>query len=1281
MTRAPDDPRDEELLAELFDQLLQDILEGRTPDLEAIHPDRPELRERIARTWRLACSVAGRREPSRPVLGGYEIVRELGHGGMGTVYLARHVSLQRDVAIKVLPRSLAMSPEAKRRFLEEARALAQIRHENVVHIHRIVDHAEMLAFEMEFVAGPSLQTLLARLRATARPFALESLATALGAPIDDGARSTVEWFVRLFIRLARALDVVHAHGIVHRDIKPSNVLLRPDGSPTLADFGLALHADLDGARTRFAGTPVYAAPERLRGGDAGLDARADVYSLGVTLYEALSTSPPFDGASTQDVLRRMETGAAPPLRERSPHVPRDLAVVVHKAMDPDPRHRYVSAAAFADDLERLLALQPIEAAPTGPLRRAWRFALRNRRLFAAAAAGALAVAGLVWPMAAHAASAREAVAVAAAERADARRLLLSSEALPHAWATDGPTRRAVRRSDAEDARLQALQAAVASYDRALVASPTDPMLRAERAAVAAAAALAADDAARGADARAALGPLAQRAHDTLAAHRPIALPADAIAAAAPTDRFSAGLLAFLHGDDETLATAWSGLPSPWNNDPFTDACMALAAAAAGAPEHAYPRLFHAARNFPDASALAFGLADAALAGGDVALARQWLAQAPAPTSAAAVATAELLRLDLAAAAGDREEATRGYRKRVAADPTDPRPLLRLAQLALRDGDRDGGRRMLLSAVTRWPQLAAAHRALARLALEERALAGYLARVRFAVTRLEDGAGRNAAELVAILRLGGLDRLAARYATDERSAMAAVAQSVPLDAWLPSSTVRGLEHGAQLAHAAEAALAIASTIDDRANVAWLLAPRCALVRLPGLTMQLPKLAVAACFAAGELGRIETVHRLTADFGVFRQALGARLKPVATPSLVHAPAIGRDVAFANHAFVAPDLDGDTLPELALACPPSGSPSSKGFVQLHSVADGELLRTWRQADANANVMFARSLAPLDDVDGDLCADVVVGLPAGRGGPAAIGAVEAWSGRSGGLLWRAEEPVASFGTAIVRIGDVDGDGLRDVAVGAPPMRLADDARGFVVVLCGRTGKLLRRIDAPIGGCWFGAALAAVGDVDGDGRDDLAIGGNFGAAPGLVAIHDPRTGSRITAVEEADASLYFGGAIAAAGDLDGDGGGDLYVTAMAAARGREPATAPGSVFAISGRSGRSLYELRGDRPGEGFGAAIVPLPNWRADGQPAIAIGTLRGGPHGGGYVRVFDARASQPLQTITGNQAHARFGYSLFDLGDRDGDGQRELGIVALLRNYDAAVYAVSFADAGGR
>ncbi|MGB3967955.1 MAG: serine/threonine-protein kinase, partial [Planctomycetota bacterium] len=394
--------RDEELLADLFDRLLQDILDGRTPDLATLQAEQPHLRDRIAKAWGLACSVAGRREPSRPVLGGYEIVRELGHGGMGTVYLARHQQLQRDVAIKVLPHSLAMSPRAKQRFLEEARALAQIRHEHVVPIHRIIDHEEMLAFEMEYVAGGSLQALILALQQQPKPFALASLEQVLGRPVGPAVRSSVEWFVRLGIEMARALGIVHRHGLIHRDVKPSNILLRTDGTPVLADFGLALAGELDGTRTKFAGTPVYAAPERLRGGDGRVDARTDVYSLGVTLYEAFTSSPPFAGSSTHEVLRRIESGNAPALRERAPHVSADLSTIIAKAIEPDPRRRYATADEFADDLERLLNLQPIQARPAGLLRRTTKFLARNRKLVFSATAGAALVALAAWPIAAHA---------------------------------------------------------------------------------------------------------------------------------------------------------------------------------------------------------------------------------------------------------------------------------------------------------------------------------------------------------------------------------------------------------------------------------------------------------------------------------------------------------------------------------------------------------------------------------------------------------------------------------------------------------------------------------------------------------------------------------------------------------------------------------------------------------------------------------------------------------------------------------------------------------------
>ena len=146
----------------------------------------------------------------------------------------------------------------------------------------------------------------------------------------------------------------------------------------------------------FADTPLYAAPERLRGGDEAIDARADIYSLGVTLYEAITLSPPYHGRSTGEVLRRMERGKLPPMRARTRYVSDDLQTVLEKAMEPDPQDRYANAAALADDLERLLSLQPVLARPAGVLRKLGKAARRNRRLLAAAAGGALAVALFAW---------------------------------------------------------------------------------------------------------------------------------------------------------------------------------------------------------------------------------------------------------------------------------------------------------------------------------------------------------------------------------------------------------------------------------------------------------------------------------------------------------------------------------------------------------------------------------------------------------------------------------------------------------------------------------------------------------------------------------------------------------------------------------------------------------------------------------------------------------------------------------------------------------------------
>jgi serine/threonine protein kinase len=298
-----------------------------------------------------------------PVVRGYTLLGELGQGGMGTVYLARQERLGgRPVALKVLAPSVALSPSARERFRTEGLAIARLRHPNIVAVHDVVHDADIYAYAMEWVDGKSLAELINALeRCTGEP-GLADVRAFLGTPsgvLEQGALAT--FICGVGIAVARALGEVHRAGLLHRDVKPANVLLRRDGTPLLSDFGLA--RDLDTATLtqagHFVGTPAYAAPEQLRGSSGALDARTDVYGLGVTLYHALTLRLPFSGTSTADLLRKIEAGQAEPLRRANPHLSADLQTIVAKAMDADPARRYQTADALADDLERLLHLQPI----------------------------------------------------------------------------------------------------------------------------------------------------------------------------------------------------------------------------------------------------------------------------------------------------------------------------------------------------------------------------------------------------------------------------------------------------------------------------------------------------------------------------------------------------------------------------------------------------------------------------------------------------------------------------------------------------------------------------------------------------------------------------------------------------------------------------------------------------------------------------------------------------------------------------------------------------------
>jgi WD40 repeat protein len=310
-----------------------------------------------------APSGSGPRPPSVP---GYEIVKELGRGGMGVVYLARQVSLGRLVALKMIRAGAGADAEELGRFRFEAEAVARLQHPNVVQVHEVGEHDGLPYFSLEYFEGGSLAQRLAGTPMVARPAA------------------------ELVELLARAVGAAHERGILHRDLKPANVLLTADGRPKVTDFGLAKRLGADAGHTQTGavmGTPSYMAPEQARGKTKEVGPAADVYALGAVLYECLTGRPPFRAATLMETLEQVCTRDPAAPRQLNPAVPRDLETVCLKALAKEPARRYASAAALADDLGRFLRGEPIAARRVG---RGERLLLWSRRRPALAAVCVLA---------------------------------------------------------------------------------------------------------------------------------------------------------------------------------------------------------------------------------------------------------------------------------------------------------------------------------------------------------------------------------------------------------------------------------------------------------------------------------------------------------------------------------------------------------------------------------------------------------------------------------------------------------------------------------------------------------------------------------------------------------------------------------------------------------------------------------------------------------------------------------------------------------------------------
>jgi len=367
---------------------------------------------RDARTDLSASGLIG-----RVLAGDFEIRRELGRGGMGTVYEAWQRSLQRVVALKVLAGSLGLTGSAVVRFQREAQAAAKLHHSNIVAIYAQGEEGGVYFYVMEYIEGRSLADMIDEMRGGHRSSALNLTETRLvlgsgsGSPspgtVDPdqtvslnrpppalpdppsrhesvtASASTIEHFDYIATQItsvADALDYAHRQGVIHRDVKPHNCLFGNDGRVYVTDFGLARVLEQPGVTMtgEFIGSPLYMSPEQITGGSDPVDHRTDIYSLGATMYEWMTLSAPYPGTTREQVISKI-INAEPALpRWLNPRIPVDMETVCLKAIEREPGHRYATAGEMADDLRRYLKRSSIRARREGPVARLRKFIRRNQ---------------------------------------------------------------------------------------------------------------------------------------------------------------------------------------------------------------------------------------------------------------------------------------------------------------------------------------------------------------------------------------------------------------------------------------------------------------------------------------------------------------------------------------------------------------------------------------------------------------------------------------------------------------------------------------------------------------------------------------------------------------------------------------------------------------------------------------------------------------------------------------------------------------------------------------
>ncbi|MEM6981035.1 MAG: serine/threonine-protein kinase, partial [Planctomycetota bacterium] len=394
-------------LSSMLDVYLQTLEQGTQPAANCLsqlamqHPDLADtFRVYVSSIDRLHDATAGMRqqnlwssgdsvEPDEKRLGDYRLLREVGRGGMGSVYEAQQVSLDRRVAIKILPLASSLGEKNLARFRNEAAAAAQIQHPNIVPVHSVGSESGVHFYTMPFIDGLPLDQVIASLANDDQ----DNVADFPAAAKSDRWQFAVE----IGIQAANALHAAHEVSVIHRDIKPSNLLIDSSEKLWITDFGLARCQQQDGLTQTgdLVGTLRYMSPEQAAAQPERIDHRTDIYSLGATLYELVTLTSAFEEVSGSDLLFAVGHKDPPRISKLCPNIPRDLEAVIDKAMTKERDGRYVTAKALADDLTAVLNGTPTQARPITAVRQAGRWINRHQSSVVLGAVACLILAAIL----------------------------------------------------------------------------------------------------------------------------------------------------------------------------------------------------------------------------------------------------------------------------------------------------------------------------------------------------------------------------------------------------------------------------------------------------------------------------------------------------------------------------------------------------------------------------------------------------------------------------------------------------------------------------------------------------------------------------------------------------------------------------------------------------------------------------------------------------------------------------------------------------------------------